>query len=387
MLWIWFRTRGTRTSTDDKQIALLAKIIGNQGWRNPIVVSERSGFIVAGHGRLGAARVLNVEKVPVDLQAFENEAEEYAHLIADNRIAELAEADRDELAGLIKELEGKIDLDLTGFDAPSLAELLGEEEGNGADAEPQIDKAAELQAKWKTQTGQLWELGRAPFAVRRQHEGRGRRARVGRSQAGDHGDRSTLRCELRSDVASGERRQQEHGKDGQSAERPHRGLDTGLGSCSTATFATFTTEEPRPASFRSRLRIPASTFAPRSSGQRIAWRCLAATTTGNTSRVGMVCGRERRAAEPRTERRQRFGRSLPARIPVTATARRSRSSAWRGPSGTTFARRFTNRSVARAQPSLRARTSGASAEPSRSIRATSPSPLNGSRMQPARSQS
>jgi len=143
----------------DKQIALLAKIIGNQGWRNPIVVSERSGFIVAGHGRLGAARVLNVEKVPVDLQEFENEAEEYAHLIADNRIAELAEADRDELAGLIKELEGKIDLDLTGFDAPSLAELLGEEEGNGADAEPQIDKAAELQAKWKTQTGQLWELG------------------------------------------------------------------------------------------------------------------------------------------------------------------------------------------------------------------------------------
>ena len=143
----------------DKQIALLAKIIGNQGWRNPIVVSERSGFIVAGHGRLGAARVLNVEKVPVDLQAFENEAEEYAHLIADNRIAELAEADRDELAGLIKELEGKIDLDLTGFDAPSLAELLGEDEGSDVDAEPQIDKAAELQAKWKTQTGQLWELG------------------------------------------------------------------------------------------------------------------------------------------------------------------------------------------------------------------------------------
>ena len=144
---------------DDKQIALLAKIIRNQGWRNPIVVSERSGFIVAGHGRLGAAKVLNVEKVPVDLQAFTNEAEEYAHLIADNRIAELAEASKDELAGLIKELEGKIDLDLTGFDAPSLAELLGEEEGNGADAEPQIDKAAELQAKWKTQTGQLWELG------------------------------------------------------------------------------------------------------------------------------------------------------------------------------------------------------------------------------------
>ena len=93
------------------------------------------------------------------MQAFTNEAEEYAHLIADNRIAELAEASKDELAGLIKELEGKIDLDLTGFDAPSLAELLGEAEGSDVDAEPQTDKAAELQAKWKTQTGQLWELG------------------------------------------------------------------------------------------------------------------------------------------------------------------------------------------------------------------------------------
>ena len=144
---------------DDRQIGLLAKIIRNQGWRNPIVVSERSGFIVPGHGRLEAAKVLNVEQVPVDSQAFTNEAEEYAHLIADNRIAELAEASRDELAELIRELEGKIDLDLTGFDAPSLAELLGEAEGSDVDAEPQNDKADELKAKWKTQTGQLWELG------------------------------------------------------------------------------------------------------------------------------------------------------------------------------------------------------------------------------------
>ncbi|MDP7051541.1 MAG: ParB N-terminal domain-containing protein, partial [Verrucomicrobiota bacterium] len=143
----------------DRQIALLAKIIGNQGWRNPIVISERSGFIVAGHGRLGAARVLNVQKVPVDVQAFENEAEEYAHLIADNRIAELAEADRNELVTLIREMEGKIDLDLTGFDAPSLEELFGEDAVNEVDAEPQVDKADELKGKWQTALGQVWELG------------------------------------------------------------------------------------------------------------------------------------------------------------------------------------------------------------------------------------
>jgi len=143
----------------DKQIALLAKFIRNQGWRNPIVVSADSGFIVAGHGRLMAAKVLNVEQVPVDYQPFDNEAEEYAHLIADNRIAELAEADKSELAKLVRELEDKIDLDLTGFDAPSLEELLATKEESQVDAEPKTDKAAELQVKWKTEKGQLWKLG------------------------------------------------------------------------------------------------------------------------------------------------------------------------------------------------------------------------------------
>lgn len=107
----------------DKQVALLAKVIRHQGWRSPVVVSKRSGFIVAGHGRLQAAAILNVEKVPVDYQDFATEADEMAHLVADNRIAELAEIDGKELAGLLKDLEGKIDLDVTGFDVDSLAAL------------------------------------------------------------------------------------------------------------------------------------------------------------------------------------------------------------------------------------------------------------------------
>jgi DNA modification methylase len=145
----------------DKQIALLSKIIRNQGWRNPVIVSKRSGFIVAGHGRLAAAKLLNVEAVPVDYQDFANEAEEHAHLIADNRIAELAEIDSNGLAGLLRDLEGKIDLDLTGFDEVSLDDILTATEPESAevDAEPQIDKAEELQAKWKTELGQVWELG------------------------------------------------------------------------------------------------------------------------------------------------------------------------------------------------------------------------------------
>ena len=58
-------------------------------------------------------------------------------------------------------MEGKIDLDLTGFDEVSLDDILTATEPEAAevDAEPQIDKAEELQAKWKTELGQVWELG------------------------------------------------------------------------------------------------------------------------------------------------------------------------------------------------------------------------------------
>lgn len=98
-----------------KQVALLAKIIEHQGWRAPIVVSKRSGFVVAGHGRLLAARKLGLAKVPVDRQDFATEADEWAHLIADNKIAELAETDDDLLGALLSELEGQLDVALAGI--------------------------------------------------------------------------------------------------------------------------------------------------------------------------------------------------------------------------------------------------------------------------------
>ena len=109
----------------DAQVALLAKIIRHQGWRAPITISKRSGFIVTGHGRLQAALLLQVEKVPVDEQDFATEADEWAHLIADNRIAELADVDRAMLRDLAEELDtGDFDMDVTGFDYAALEELM-----------------------------------------------------------------------------------------------------------------------------------------------------------------------------------------------------------------------------------------------------------------------
>lgn len=94
----------------DKQIELLAKIIDYQGQRVPIVVSSRSGFITKGHGRLLAIKKLGWDKCAIDVQDYESEAQEYADLIADNKIAELAEFNE---AMMIEDLE---DLDIEDFD-------------------------------------------------------------------------------------------------------------------------------------------------------------------------------------------------------------------------------------------------------------------------------
>ena len=75
-------------STD--QIARLAQVIEATGWRAPITISKRSGFIVKGHGRRLAAMERGWEYVPADYQDYASEAEEWADLIADNRLAELS---------------------------------------------------------------------------------------------------------------------------------------------------------------------------------------------------------------------------------------------------------------------------------------------------------
>lgn len=131
----------------DKQIEILAKIIKNQGWRAPITVSTRSGFIVRGHGRLLAAQLLGVSQVPVDRQDYATEAEEWADLIADNRIAELSSIDPNILTELLDELEtSDIDLSLTGFDDADL-DLLKKRFGIPDEEFPEYDESVEKDVK------------------------------------------------------------------------------------------------------------------------------------------------------------------------------------------------------------------------------------------------
>ena len=113
----------------DSQIQLLGRIIRNTGWRQPITVSTRSGFIVKGHGRLQAALLEGVKEVPVDLQSYTSEAEEYADLIADNRLAELSEIDNRMLADIFADIDtGEIPLEMTGYTEDELTDAKEQEQ-------------------------------------------------------------------------------------------------------------------------------------------------------------------------------------------------------------------------------------------------------------------
>lgn len=107
-----------------QQLEMLTKIIEQQGWRAPITISRRSGFIVRGHARLVAAKTLS-GLAPVEWQDYGSEAEELADLIADNRIAELAVLDEAQIAELLREIDiSDVDIDLTGFANSALEEIL-----------------------------------------------------------------------------------------------------------------------------------------------------------------------------------------------------------------------------------------------------------------------
>lgn len=101
----------------DNQIKILSKTIKLVGFRRPIVVSNRSGFVIAGHGRIKAARNLGMGKVPVDFQNYKNEAEEFADLLADNRIPELSKTDNAILGEVLFDLQ-ELDFNIAdiGFD-------------------------------------------------------------------------------------------------------------------------------------------------------------------------------------------------------------------------------------------------------------------------------
>ena len=133
--------RNARTHSDE-QVAQIAASIREFGWTNPVLVDGDNG-IIAGHGRILAARKLGLAEVPCIELAHLSEAQKKAYIIADNKLALNAGWDNDLLALEFAELqELGFDLDLTGFDADELEALAGAEENDV----PQQSTAREVDA-------------------------------------------------------------------------------------------------------------------------------------------------------------------------------------------------------------------------------------------------
>jgi DNA modification methylase len=149
--------RNARTHSEE-QVAQIAASIAEFGFTNPILAGS-DGVIVAGHGRLAAAQKLGLEMVPVVVLDHLTPTQRRALVIADNRIAENAGWDeamlRIELESL--KLDG-FDLDITGFDADALAELLAAEEPEN-EGQTDDDAVPEVSETPLSRPGDVWIMG------------------------------------------------------------------------------------------------------------------------------------------------------------------------------------------------------------------------------------
>src|SRR5450631_1129861 len=150
------RTTNPRTHTP-QQVAQIAASIQEFGWTNPILVGADDD-VIAGHGRLLAARKLGMSEVPVIVLAYLSAAQRRALVIADNQLALNAGWDEELLRIQLKALqEGEFDLNLIGFDDEELTRLLAEQDHAAGltddDAIPEVPDAP------VAAPGDLWILG------------------------------------------------------------------------------------------------------------------------------------------------------------------------------------------------------------------------------------
>lgn len=148
--------RNSRTHSDD-QVTKIAASIKEFGFLNPVIVDGQNG-IIAGHGRVMAAKKLGLEDVPVIEASHLSEAQRRAYVIADNRLALDAGWDEEMLRVELAELEGLgFDLELTGFSLDEIGALEPEELTEGLTDEDAVPEAPEQPV---TVEGDVWVLGK-----------------------------------------------------------------------------------------------------------------------------------------------------------------------------------------------------------------------------------
>jgi DNA modification methylase len=152
--------RNPRTHSE-QQVAQIAASIMEFGFNNPILVDSQAG-VIAGHGRLLAARKLGMASVPVIVLDHLDENQRRAYLVADNRLSELAGWDSELLAQELKELsEAGLDATLTGFDTKEIDDFIASLERGSEVAETEQAEASipEVPEEAVTRPGDLWLIG------------------------------------------------------------------------------------------------------------------------------------------------------------------------------------------------------------------------------------
>ena len=148
--------RNARTHSES-QIAQIAASIKEFGFLSPILIAE-DNTILAGHGRLAAARKLGLTKVPCVKESHLTETQRRAYIIADNKLSLNAGWDDEILAIELSELQGAdFDLDLLGFDESELVSIFVDDkevEDDDFDVEEELNKPCFSKA------GDIWTLGR-----------------------------------------------------------------------------------------------------------------------------------------------------------------------------------------------------------------------------------
>lgn len=146
--------RNARTHSK-KQLRQIAESISAFGFTNPVLIDAK-GEVIAGHGRLAAARILGLMEVPTLCIDWLSEDQKRAYVIADNRLAEKAGWDRTLLAIELGELmELDVDVTLTGFDMREVELIL--DAGSEARDEHEVPEPAF--GGPVCQMGDLWQLG------------------------------------------------------------------------------------------------------------------------------------------------------------------------------------------------------------------------------------
>lgn len=150
---------GNPRTHSKKQVEQIARSIKQFSFNNPVLI-DKDDRIVAGHGRVEAARLIGMAQVPTVCLADMTEADIRAYVIADNRVAEQAGWDKELLAAEFKflaDLDDGFDLASTGFELAEIDAFLAD--SPRASKAAKIDAVPALGERAVTQMGDIWEIG------------------------------------------------------------------------------------------------------------------------------------------------------------------------------------------------------------------------------------